>query len=380
MKLALKRLEFQNFRNYQKFELSDIGNLTIFVGPNAVGKTNIIEGMQLLTAQTSFRHPKIEHLILQGEETAHLQAEVRDEQRRLDFELYLAEHTKKHLLNGKVKKIVELKGILPSVVFTPDDLGLMKGSSSVRRRMIDELGVQLTPNYYQILKDYEKVIRHKNTLLKEHASDALLDSLDDLVVTCGSQLMWYRSTLFQKLVSKTHEMYQEVSRNKEVFSASYIPSWDKNGERIGELLEIQKSDARKKLIQALQYYRAQERQRGYAVVGPHADKIEFYLNDNPVSIFGSQGQQRSLVLAMKLAEVKLIEETLDQSPLFLLDDVMSELDEQRRESLLQLVSEDVQTCITTAHMSYFNNETLASAQVVHLPHTNSDNEMESNAL
>lgn len=224
------------------------------------------------------------------------------------------------------------------------------------------------------------MIRHKNTLLKEHASDALLDSLDDLVVTCGSQLMWYRSTLFQKLVSKTHEMYQEVSRNKEVFSASYIPSWDKNGERIGELLEIQKSDARKKLIQALQYYRAQERQRGYAVVGPHADKIEFYLNDNPVSIFGSQGQQRSLVLAMKLAEVKLIEETLDQSPLFLLDDVMSELDEQRRESLLQLVSEDVQTCITTAHMSYFNNETLASAQVVHLPHTNSDNEMESNAL
>ncbi|MEY8561522.1 DNA replication/repair protein RecF [Eggerthellaceae bacterium 3-80] len=379
MKLRLNRLEFQNFRNYQHFELSDIGNLTIFVGPNAVGKTNIIEGMQLLTAQSSFRHPKIEHLILQGEEVAHLKAEVADDTRRLDFELQLAYKTKKHLLNGKVRKIIDLKGILPSVVFTPDDLSLMKGSSSVRRRTLDELGVQLTPNYYQILKDYEKVIRHKNTLLKENASDALLDSLDDLIITCGSQLMWYRTTLFQKLALKTRELYQEVSQNKEVVSVQYIPSWDKDSENTVENFEINKSEAREKMSAALSYYRNQERQRGYALVGPHADKIEYYLNGNQVSVFGSQGQQRSLVLAIKLAEVELLTETLGQSPLFLLDDVMSELDEERRKSLLSLVSKDVQTCITTAHMSYFDQATLNAAQIIKLPQCKNVDEIKSNA-
>lgn len=379
MKLTLNRLEFQNFRNYHQLKLSDIGSLTIFVGPNAVGKTNIIEGMQLLTAQTSFRHPKIDHLIYQGEQMARITAEVSDEQRRLDFEIQLAPKTKRHLLNGKAKKIIDLKGILPSVVFTPDDLSLIKGSSSGRRRMLDELGVQLTPNYYQILKDYEKVIHHKNTLLKDNATDSLLDSLDDLVITCGTQLIWYRVTLFQKLILKAREIYQNVSGNKEVFSAKYYLSWDQISEGYNEISEIDKFELREKITNNLAYYRDQEKQRGYSLIGPHADKIEFYLDDNQVSIFGSQGQQRSLVLALKLAEVELIQETLNQSPLFLLDDVMSELDKDRRKALLELVRDDVQTCITTAHMSYFDQETINQADVIQLPQSNND-EMESNAL
>ena len=212
MTLSIEHIGFTNFRNYERFELNDIGALTLFVGPNAVGKTNIVEGIQLMTALSSFRHPLIDQVIKHGESYARAEARVTGDDRVLDIVMLLESHKRKYTLNGKARRPADLKGLIPSVSFTPDDLDLVKGSMSVRRAAIDALGSQLSPNHYLIKKDYEKVIRYKNRLLKEEAQVALIDSINETLVTCGAQLACYRSALFAKLAPEISRRYADIAQ------------------------------------------------------------------------------------------------------------------------------------------------------------------------
>ena len=382
MGLSIRKITFSRFRNYREFSLSDIGDLTVLVGPNAVGKTNIVEGVQLLTALSSFRHPTIDQMILDGESAAFLEADISDGARLLTVSLNVSEHAKKYSLNGKPKKTADLKGLMPAVTFTPDDLELVKGSMTLRRTAVDALGSQLSANHYLIKKDYEKVVRHKNKLLKEEASPDLLDSIDELLITCGAQLACYRIALLRKLVPACIERYEAISSGGERLAIRYYPSWGQYlsasdpvsapisfGSDEGEGFALERDVARETLARALSSARCEELARRRALVGPHADRLEFFLNGKDATVFGSQGQQRSIVLAFKLAEAAVVEEVLNQKPLMLLDDVMSELDERRRESLVEFVVRDVQTFVTTANLQYFDKRLLDKARVVHLPHT-----------
>lgn len=367
MDLSITHISFANFRSYESFDLDGIGPLTVLVGPNAVGKTNIVEGIQLLTSQSSFRHPSAEELVRSGERFARLQADVTDGNRQLAFELRVEEGRKRFLLNGKAKRTADLKGLVPSVTFTPDDLELAKGSMSLRRASLDALGSQLSANHYLIRRDYEKVLRHKNRLLKDEAPPALLESIDEMVVTCGAQLAAYRSALFEKLARSMGDYYGEITEGREQLRACYVPSWKAHDPSDAATYAFGRDEAREELSRALVEKRAAELGRRRALVGPHADKIEFFIDGKNASSYGSQGQQRSVVLAFKLAEASLIQDILNQKPVLLLDDVMSELDESRRRALVAFIAGDIQTFITTANIDYFDADLLSSARVVSLP-------------
>lgn len=366
MDLSINHISFRDFRSYERFDLDGIGPLTVLVGPNAVGKTNVIEGIQLLTAQTSFRHAPVEQLMRTGCDVARLTADVSDGNRQLQLELQMSEGKKKHLLNGKPKRTADLKGIVPSVTFTPDDLDLAKGSMSIRRAALDALGSQLSANHYLIRRDYEKVLRHKNRLLKDEAHDALIESMNETLVTCGAQLACYRAALFEKLAASMASYYKEITDGEEALVACYVPSWEPHDPSIPATFVFGRDDARAALAAALVRRAQDERIRHRALVGPHADHIEFFIDGKNAALYGSQGQQRSVVLAFKLAEAALIEDILHQKPVLLLDDVMSELDAARRRALVAFISGDIQTFITTTNLSYFDDDLLSTASVVEL--------------
>ena len=239
MSLRIKDVSFDDFRSYEHFRLSGIGPLTVLVGPNAVGKTNVVEGIQLLTAQTSFRNPTGVQLVRDGADFARMHATAADEGRLLELGLTIEAGKRRFTLNGKQKRTADLKGVIPSVTFTPDDLNLAKGSGATRRNALDAVGSQLSRNHYLIRRDFDKVLRHKNSLLKDEASPLLLESLNDLMVTCGAQLVCYRAALFGKLAASMASYYAEIVGNRETLSARYAPSWLAEGEwlDVGETLD-----------------------------------------------------------------------------------------------------------------------------------------------
>ncbi len=393
MSLRIEQLTFRNFRNYGELHLADLGDITVLVGENAIGKTNIVEGVQLLTALTSFRHATAEQLIRHDCESARLGIEVTDGNRELSLDLTLDGKVRKYRLNGKAKRPADLKGLVPSVMFTPDDLELVKGSMTGRRTALDTLGSQVNKNYYVVRRDYEKVIRHKNRLLKEEADPALVEAMNEMVVTVGSQLACYRAALFARLQPHMAEKYRQISGGREALMARYEPSWERlapptraaatSHSAAGPdqaaspaasypgalpLATFTRDEAREALARALHERAGEERRRGRSLVGPHGDGITFLLDGQDASLYGSQGQQRSIVLAYKLAEAAVIEELLEQKPVLLLDDVMSELDGRRREALVEAMERGSQTFITTANLAYFDKTMLNRSNVVELPY------------
>lgn len=371
MGLKIQQITYHNFRNYSDYVLRDLGDLTLFIGPNAIGKTNLVEGIQLVTAFTSFRSSRSDHLVKFGEDHAFIKAIVSDEVRKLDLSLTLQEGKRAFSLNGKRKQIKNLRGVLPSVIFSPDDLTFIKGSQSIKRAQIDDLGDQISANYHTVRRDYERILRQKNKYLKEMTSHAFLESVNEVLSTIGSHLFILRTHLVKQLIPYIQQFYTELCAGKERISIQYLPSWDKYrslSEISTEFPEFTRAEAKEELDRIIEQEFLREHHRGSSLFGPHADQIVFMIDGKDASDFASQGQQRSLVLSYKMAEVALLEDMLGQTPILLLDDVMSELDEDRRTQLIRAISHDMQTFITSTNLSYFDDEFLKEANIIHLDH------------
>ncbi|MDR2716096.1 MAG: DNA replication and repair protein RecF, partial [Coriobacteriaceae bacterium] len=292
----------------------------------------------------------------------------------------ISEEKKEYQVNGKKKRPKDIRGILPSVIFSPDDLHLAKGPHSIRRAAVDAIGTQLNANYHTIKKDYERLIRHKNYLLKEEQPPAVLQSVNDILAVIGTQLQCYRYALFQKLAPLIQEHYQGIAGSSETLACSYTPFWkegstssssgtaDSSANDLADTLpDLDRTEVQARFAASFKKKEAEERQRRQACTGPHTDRVGFSINGSDAGIYGSQGQQRSLVLAFKLAELAAIQDIAHQKPVLLLDDVMSELDSTRRSALLRYVSDDIQTFITTTTLDYFPKEAMQDASVVTLP-------------
>jgi len=367
MGLAITRITLRRFRSYLDAAFDDIGLLTVFVGPNAVGKTNIIEGIQLLTSLSSLRNATAGQLVHWGEKDLFIEAKEKDAYRDLDVSLQTLEGKRLYKVNGKKKAPREVRGILPSVVFSPDDLCLVKGAQSIKRAAIDAIGVQINANYHQIKKDYEKLIRHKNLLLKEGQDPVLLQSVNEMLGVIGAQFQAYRSALFNRMSPFIQGFYQDIAENREDLACSYIPFWEDYDPEAAASYPFTREEGQERFMHEAEARGGEELRRKAALFGPHADKVEFFIDGRNAGAYGSQGQQRSLVLAFKLAEIATIQEITGQQPVLLLDDVMSELDKRRREALLSLLSKDVQTFITTTTLEAFPQKALQQAKVVRLP-------------
>ena len=371
MGLHIDTVRFEDFRSYASFELDNLAGTTVLVGPNAAGKTNAIEGMQLLTACGSFRNPRSADLVRWGKQRARLCARFISDTRDLSVSLEGRPGVRSYAVNGKKKAVQDLQGILPSVTFSPDDLFLVKGTQSARRAALDLVGCQLSRNHRVIKRDYEKLVKHKNALLRDEAPALLLESVNDMLAPTALQLFLYRQALVSNLAKRMASAYEAIAGGAEHIEAVYIPSWEeehvKQVSRVQPLgLRYDRESAEVSLRRAMQRRGTEERARRRSVVGPHADHVEFFIDGRNASMFASQGQQRSLVLAWKIAEVGIVEEMLGVPPVLLLDDVMSELDASRRAALMALVSKGSQVFVTTTDTSFFEEAALGAASVVEL--------------
>lgn len=361
--MRVQSLTLRDFRSYQALRLEGLGMLTVFSGRNAAGKTNLLEALALLTSRSSFRSPRVPELVREGAERANVSAELGDGQRLVQVEMVVDEGRRRFRVNGKPKQPSALAGLLPSVAFTPDDLALAKGGMASRRGALDSLGGQLSANHDQVRRDFEKALAFKNRLLKEDASDGYLDSIDETLALCGAMLSCYRAALFRRLQDAMRLWYGRISDGEDV-RGEYLPSW--LDDELFDPPEFGRDEARERLRACMAQRRPEERARRRAVVGPHADKVRLLVEGHALERFGSQGQQRSAVLAWKLAEVSVIQDVLSVKPVLLLDDVMSELDERRRRALVEYAVGDMQTFITTANLDYFDASLLDAARVVAL--------------
>ena len=369
--LRIRTIEFNDFRNYKHLKIADPGELCVFVGHNAVGKTNILEGIQLLTSASSFRHPTINQLVREGMPYGRISIDATDGNRQIDVMLSLETGKKRYTVNGKTKQAADVRGLLPSVVFTPDDLQLAKKSSAVKRDALDNLGMQLTRNYYMVRRDYEKTVRYKNRLLKDEAPRDLIESINETLITCGSQLYRLRLALFSRVIPQVIRVYDELAQAGELFVSRYRASWDRVEDKLcwmePPVDTMSLAQVREIMAKSLELHGDEERRRGRSLIGPHNDEIAFTLAGRDTALFASQGQQRSVVLAWKLAEVNTIREVMGTTPVLLLDDVFSELDGNRREMLVRFVTADVQTFITATDLDGFSDELVRRARVVSLP-------------
>lgn len=358
-------LVLEGFRNYGHFELCPHPSLTVLVGPNAIGKTNVVEALQLLTTASSFRKPRWEDLVRWGAERTTISLAAEEGERRLDVRLEV-EADGSHLfrVNGQSRKRAsDVAGRFPSVVFTPDDLGLVKGAADRRRGAIDDLGSQLSPAYASLRRDYGRVVRQRNALLRDEPGSRELAVWNDQAASLGARLLSHRLGLLARVMRQAALHYASMAGGEEL-------SWryeDRCGLGDGAADAELGAEIAEEAIRVEMARRAhEERRRAVTLVGPHRDDVVFLVGGRDARAFASQGQQRTSALAWKLAEVDVVEEVARSRPMLLLDDVMSELDASRRAALSETVSGRTQTFVTTTNLGYFEPAMLAEATIVEL--------------
>ncbi|MGB4440759.1 MAG: DNA replication/repair protein RecF [Coriobacteriia bacterium] len=363
--MRISRLRLRDVRNYTHWEMRPDSALTIFAGPNAVGKTNIIEAIQLIATGSSFRNPRWEEIVRWGAPSAAISMTAEGDGSHAEVELQVdgtGSHTWR--VGGSVKKrVADACRFVPVVAFTPDDLALVKGPAEQRRSALDSLGEQLSTTYGALRRDYARVVRQRNALLREGAQQADLEPWDEQLVRLGSRLHVHRRRLARQVLEEAAEIYAHLAGGESMG----VRMCDRCGLGNDDLsLEVSGELADSALRAEIDRRRLDERARGVSLAGPHRDDITFLVGGRDARAFASQGQQRTIALAWKWAEVVVVTRILNKTPVLLLDDVMSELDDMRRGALTDLVQRDVQTFITTTTTGYFDPALLKAARVVSL--------------
>ncbi len=329
----IKKVIINNFRNYNNEEIELNENMNIFFGENAQGKTNIIESIFLSSMGKSFRAKKDKEMIKLDENKASIEVYYQklDRDGKIKIEL---ENKKNVFLNGiKLKKLSELLGNINIVIFTPDDINILKGGPQNRRRFLDIMISQLKPNYMYNLNLYLKTLEQRNNYLRqireEKKDENLLDIWDEKLSEYAINIYNYRNEFINKIKEKIEKIHEEITNKKEIINIDYITECKNKEEYINLLKGRRKLDIIK----------------GFTTKGIHRDDFILYINNKEVNVYGSQGQHRTAILSLKLCELNIIYEETGENPILLLDDFMSELDENRRKNFLENVK-DTQIIIT----------------------------------
>lgn len=339
--MILKSIALKNFRNYTDLYLEFDQGTNILYGDNAQGKTNVLEAVYVSGTTRSHKGSKDKELIQFGQEEAHIQTIV--EKGGLDYQIDM--HIKKNRSKGiainkiPIKKAAELFGILNIVFFSPEDLNIIKHGPSERRHFLDVELCQLDRIYLYHLTRYHKILNQRNKLLKDlHIQPDLKDTLsvwDMQLAECGEKLISARKEFVHELNEIIFEIHKNISGNKEELFVRYEPNVDQG------LLEHE-----------LQRNQTRDLKFGMTTIGPHRDDLCFLIHDVDIRKFGSQGQQRSCALSLKLSEIELVKKLIQEKPVLVLDDVLSELDSGRQNYLLNSIH-DIQTVITCTGLDEF---------------------------
>jgi len=371
----LRFLHLWHFRNYRDQGIPFEAPKTLLVGENAQGKTNLLEAVELLATLRSRRAGRDRELVQQGEEKGRIAATV--ERLGVAHELVMelrSQGGRSLRVNGQVlRRQSDFLGQVNAVVFSSLDLELVRGGPEARRHWLDGVLLQLEPFYSDLLEQYRQILKQRNALLKQDPKDpgpslrgatgdraSQMAFWDAQLATLGSRIMRRRARLLQRLEPLAARWHQTISGERETLSLTYRPQVP---------LPNPQADSAAVQAQFLAEIRAKaaaEQALGTSLVGPHRDEVELGIDGLAARTYGSQGQQRTLVLALKLAELELIEQVKGDPPLLLLDDVLAELDLHRQNQLLGAIQERVQTLVTTTHLGSFDTAWLKGAQILHV--------------
>lgn len=358
--MYIEHIQLKNYRNYEQLQLQFDNKVNVFLGENAQGKTNVMESIYVLAMAKSHRTSNDKELIRWDEEYAKIEGKVKKRNTSIPLELIVSKKGKKAKCNHiEQQKLSQYIGNMNIVMFAPEDLDLVKGNPQVRRRFIDmELG-QISPIYLHDMSQYQKILRQRNHYLKllqtkKQTDTTMLDVLTEQFIGQAVKIIEKRFEFLNLLQRWAAPIHLGISRNLEELKIQYKPSVDVSDDMdLSKMIEVFQIKCEK--------MKNREIERGVTLVGPHRDDLIFFVNGRDVQVYGSQGQQRTTALSLKLAEIELIYKEIGEYPILLLDDVLSELDDYRQSHLLNTIQGKVQTFVTTTSVEGIDHQTLKEA-------------------
>ncbi len=342
--MYIKNIKLNHFRNYKTLSLTFHKGINIIYGENAQGKTNLLESIYVLALTKSHRSFIDSHLIQENNERAKIVGNVYIDEMTTEFEIAFEEKKKQLKIDGDiVKKVGDYLSKMNIIIFYPDDLELVKGSPNVRRRFLNLELSQLNSNYYNILNDYNRLLKMRNDYIKLHTNqfdENYFSVLTSYLIDKSILLLKMRKKFIDKINIYVSDIFYRISslQNFQVVYQSFI-EYDPDEKSLKEKIET--------LFQSL---REKEFRYKTTLIGPHRDDFSFYVGDMQLKSYGSQGQQRMAILSLKLAEIEIFKSYKKETPILLLDDVFSELDDGKKNNLLHYMNEDIQTIITTTDL------------------------------
>ena len=365
--MKLLDLQLRHYRNYEDLEIQFNPGVNIFIGENAQGKTNLLEAIHVLALARSHRTNHDRELIQWQAKTAMLKGNVERFPGTLPLEIQINATGKRvkvnHLFQQRLSSYI---GNLNVVLFAPEDLELVKGSPQLRRRFMDMEFGQMSSRYLYNISQYHRQLKQRNQYLKQVKQAGKLDSvllgvMSDQLIASGAQIIHTRYQLIQQLETWAQELHQHISRQKETLTLKYVTQVSVNDQTTVEEIQSQ-------LKTLLEKSQAREQMLGTTLVGPQRDDLQFLVNDQNVQKFGSQGQQRTTALSVKLAEIELMKAQTGEYPLLLLDDVLSELDDNRQTHLLTAIQDKVQTFLTTTSLDGVAKQLIQDPSIFRISH------------
>ena len=331
--MYIKEIKLENFRNYELEKIEFNEKINIIFGDNAQGKTNILEAIFYTALGKSFRTNKEKELIKENKNYTKIEIKFIKNKREEKIEAEIQENKKFKINDIPVKKLSELIGKINIVLFTPEDIEILRNEPIKRRRFLNIMISQLRPKYMYLLSEYNKILEQRNNYLKqikfENKNKEMLFLWDEQLEKIGLKIYEYRKEFIEKINKKIEKIHLDTTDNKEKIEIKYKTNINKNN-YLKKLKENQENDIKK----------------GFTTIGIHRDDFEIFINDKNVSIYGSQGQQRSSIISLKLAEAEVVFEEINEYPVILLDDFMSELDQKRVKGFIKNIKNN-QVIITT---------------------------------
>jgi len=377
--VLLKRLRLRNFRTYASLDLRLSAGVTLLHGPNGAGKTNVLEAVFVLATTKSFRTRTDRELIAWeseeqlGQRYARLEGDAEAKGGAVRVEMAIAEQParvagetsvrKQFKLNGSPKRAGDVVGEIKAVLFSPDDVALVTGSPSLRRRYMDLMLCQIDHRYLRLLQEYGRILTQRNSLLQRLRGRpdpaTLLEFWDDKLASFGVEIMTTRKAMLRVLNDFAREAYTDLSGLSEELSIVYRPSL----EEAAGTADAGLADLFGRRIAQLQ---TKEIYQGMTLCGPHRDDLQFLINGMDAQYFGSRGQQRTVALSLRLSELRYMTNRTGEQPILLLDEAMAELDDDRRRLLLRLMDTHPQVLVTTSNVAAFPQEFRESATQLHV--------------
>ena len=353
--MVIKKIKLKNYRNYDDLEIALNEKLNIIIGKNAQGKTNILESIYVLSLTKSYLNINDKNLIKLGNNYSILEAETILNNIPKKFKILINDNGKKVIINGReIKKLSEYISNLKVVIFSPENIRMIRDGPSVRRKFLNMELSQISPLYVRLLMDYNNIIRQKNEYLKlDKINIEYLKILNKKIAELSVNIYIYRKEFIDKLCNFIDNIYYKIMgiqglRIKYISNIDYFED---------------KSMMIAKYTEKLEKYLEKEILYKVSLIGPQRDDFIFVLNDKNISLYGSQGQLRSVILSLKLSEIELIKNECNEEPILLLDDIFSELDIEKKNNLINYINDNTQTIITTTDINMIDEKLVKKASI-----------------